>query len=125
MYILGRYSILRVIVAGSRKFKDYPMMPRVLDANFRQINEPITIVCGMAEGADKLGWQYAYDHNLDIDFYPADWNMHGKIAGFIRNSKMAENADMLIAFWDGKSRGTDHMIKTMKKKNLPVKVYKF
>lgn len=100
-------------------------MKRILDANFRQINEPITIVCGMAEGADKLGWQYAYDHNLDIDFYPADWNMYGKIAGFIRNSKMAENADMLIAFWDGKSRGTDHMIKTMKKKNLPVKVYKF
>lgn len=38
--------------------------------------------------------------------YEADWGKHGKAAGPIRNSKMIADADALVAFWDGKSRGT-------------------
>ena len=52
---------------------------------------------------------------IKIKYFPADWNTYGKSAGFVRNIEMAENATALIAFWDGKSSGTKHMIETAKK----------
>ena len=44
-----------------------------------------------------------------------DWDKYGKSAGYIRNTEMAEAGDILVAFWDGKSKGTEHMINIMKK----------
>lgn len=54
--------------------------------------------------------------------FPADWNKHGKAAGPILNAEMAEVADALIAFWDGKSRGTANMIQLAKDKGLKVAI---
>ena len=115
-------KIKKVIVAGSRNFKDYSLLCKWLDFSFSNIT-PI-VVCGEARGADSLGRKYAEEHNYLIESYPADWTK-GKNAGYVRNEKMAEIADCLIAFWDGKSKGTEHMINTMKKLNKPVKVVKF
>jgi len=57
-------------------------------------------------------------------FYAA-WNTHGKAAGFLRNADMARVADRLIAFWDGSSRGTAHMIQTMEKMGKPVRIFRY
>lgn len=81
-----------------------------------------TIVCGEAKGADTLGRNYAYANNIKIKSFPADWQTYGQNAGMIRNGEMAEYADMLIAFWDGKSVGTQDMINKMKKLEKEVKV---
>ena len=54
--------------------------------------------------------------------FPADWDKYGKAAGYKRNGEMARNADALIAFWDGKSRGTKHMIDLAKKYDLQARV---
>lgn len=112
----------KVIVAGSRSFKDYDLLCKRLDYYFSNIT-PI-IICGEARGADTLGKKYAEEHNCLIESYPADWSK-GKNAGYIRNEKMAEVADFAVCFWDGKSKGTEHMINIMKKLNKPVKVVKF
>ena len=53
---------------------------------------------------------------------PADWDLDGKSAGFKRNVKMAEYADALVAFWDGESKGTKHMIETAKEKGLDIRI---
>jgi hypothetical protein len=68
------------------------------------------IVSGGANGADSLGEKYANENKIEKDIYYPDWAKHGKAAGFIRNKLIIENADMVIAFWDQKSRGTRNSI---------------
>ena len=117
--------MFRVIVAGSREFKDYQLLKKTLDDFLQDQKEPIRILCGMARGADELGLLYAHWHNYELERHPAKWNIHGKRAGFIRNEEMANNADALVAFWDGKSHGTNDMIKRAKKHGLSIRVIRY
>lgn len=111
----------RVIVAGGRDFNDYNLLKNKLDHALRnRINEGIVIVSGAARGADKLGERYAKERGYEIDSHPADWEKHGKSAGYIRNKEMAQCSDALMAFWDGKSRGTKHMIDLANQQELKV-----
>jgi len=110
---------MKVIVAGSRKFYDYMQLMTVLIdmLEFDLIDE---IVSGGAEGADYLGETFARECEIDLKIFHADWKKHGKSAGPRRNRKMAEYADCLIAFWDGKSPGTKNMIEEAEKKGLKI-----
>ena len=112
----------KIIVAGSRSFNNYKLLCEKLDYYFANVT-PV-IVCGEARGADALGKQYAHDHNLSVSSFPAHWEL-GKNAGYLRNEQMAKVADCLIAFWDGKSKGTEHIIKTMRQLNKPVRIVRF
>jgi L-alanine-DL-glutamate epimerase-like enolase superfamily enzyme len=114
----------RVIVAGSRTFDDYPLLKEVLDKELKGFGN-VTIVSGTAEGADRLGEQYAFFRSLPVERYPANWTQHGRSAGMVRNTKMAEVSHVLVAFWDGVSSGTKHMINVAKEKGLKVVVIKF
>ena len=110
---------LRVIIAGGRDIHDYNLVKEAI----AECQFPIaTVVSGGAKGVDAMGEQYAEEMNLKLNIYPADWETHGRAAGPIRNRKMAENADALIAIWDGKSRGTKNMIETATKLGLLVYV---
>ena len=60
-----------------------------------------------------------------VAYFPADWDKYGKAAGFIRNEQMAQNADALVVFWDGKSRGTKNMIELAAKYKLKVRIKKY
>ncbi len=102
---------LRVIVAGGRKYTDYGQMRRTL-IDLYDSTEAMEIVHGGAKGADTLAGQFAAELGRRCKVFPADWSNHGRTAGPIRNIAMAEYADELVAFWDGASRGTHHMIKT-------------
>lgn len=110
---------MKLIIAGSREFTDYPLLKKTLVPILSYITE---IVSGTARGADQLGEQFALEHDIPIKKFPADWDKYGKPAGYIRNTQMAEYADALVAFWDGKSAGTNHMIELAKKNNLHVSV---
>lgn len=114
----------RVIIAGSRSFDDYDLLRRRCDEILkdRRSSSEIVIVSGTAPGTDSLGERYAREKGFAVDRRPADWNTYGKAAGPIRNAQMAKVADALIAFWDGKSRGTHHMISLARKKGLDVHV---
>lgn len=113
----------RVIVAGSRTLEDYQLVKDNLLKIFSK-HWPTSIVCGEARGADTLGRKFAEEFHIKVDSFPADWNAFGKQAGYIRNEQMADNADALIAFWNGTSAGTKHMINTAKKRNLQTRVIK-
>jgi cyanophycinase-like exopeptidase len=118
--------MFRLIVAGGRDFADYELLKTKLDIALRnRVEEGVTIVSGTARGADKLGEQYAKERGYTIDSHPADWDKYGKSAGYIRNKEMAQNADGLMAFWDGKSRGTQHMINLAKEHGLKVLVVNY
>ena len=113
---------MKVIIAGGRDFNDYELLKDKCDKILNSQIE-ITIVSGGANGADYLGEKYAKEREYELIIFPADWNKYGKSAGPIRNTQMAENSDALIAFWDGKSKGTQHMINLAEKKGLMVEVY--
>jgi len=105
---------VRLIVAGSRTFNDEKFLFEVLDS----IQGPIVeIVSGNAEGADKLGEKYAKARGIDLVIFPANWKKHGKAAGPIRNEKMAKYANAAVVFWDGKSTGSQNMIRLMENNN--------
>ena len=70
----------------------------------------LEIVSGTARGVDQLGERYALERGLKLKKFPANWDKYGRKAGYLRNKEMAEYARILIAFWDGKSKGTKHMI---------------
>ena len=122
---------LRVIVAGSRMFNDYDLLKNVLsDFVKHHGTERITIISGGAAGADQLGERYARENKILFKVFPAQWNIHGKRAGYLRNLQMMNYAievgnSYLIAFWDGKSKGTKHMIDNAKKNGMTVNIITF
>ena len=120
----------KVIVAGSRTATSeatYQLLTERLDNLLCHKREThrIVIVSGTANGADKLGERYAADRNWSLERYPADWDTHGKSAGYKRNVEMAENADALVALWDGKSRGTKHMLDIARDRSIPSRTIYF
>lgn len=100
---------MKLIIAGGRDFNDYDLLCDKV-SQFIGDEKNITIVSGLAKGADTLGCNYAAENNYPIEGFAAEWHIHGRSAGIRRNKYMAKYADALIAFWDGKSRGTMHMI---------------
>jgi len=116
---------MEIIIAGSRSFTDYSFLKRKLTHLFSRYNpHDIIIVSGTARGADQLGERYAAEHGMRVTRFPADWDRYGKSAGYKRNAAMAQFADGLVAFWDGRSRGTGHMIDLAREHGLRVRVVK-
>jgi len=110
---------LKVIIAGGRDYHNYEtLLEAITESQF----DITTVVSGGAKGVDALGERYAEEMNKELNVFNADWETHGRAAGPIRNRKMAENAEALIAIWDGQSRGTKNMIETATKKGLLVYV---
>lgn len=110
---------MKIIIAGSRTITcKWIMADAVVQSGF-VITE---VVSGTAKGADKLGEEWAMEHGVPIKQFPADWDKHGKSAGYKRNVIMANYADCLIAIWDGKSKGTEHMIKIAHDKGLSIHI---
>lgn len=131
----------KVIIAGSRSFNDYALLKYELDKLF---SEPFIVVSGGAKGADSLGEMYANEKGYQIERYLPKWNNlnvpncvvkynsygrpYNAMAGHNRNQEMLnaviENFDRgcVVAFWDGKSKGTENMINISKKANIEVKI---
>lgn len=113
-----------IVVAGTRTFDDYELLSAWIDA-MRGFYQDVKLVSGGSKGADALAERYASDNNIETDVFNADWNKHGKAAGPKRNKQMAEVADVLLAFWDGKSRGTANMIDEAKQRGVQTHVIRF
>jgi hypothetical protein len=111
---------MRLIIAGGRDFEDYCLLCESMTGF-----DPEVILCGKARGADTLGEQWARQNNIKVEYYPALWRTHGLAAGPIRNTEMAKNATHLLAFHDGKSKGTAHMIKVAQEHGLLVKIVRY
>ena len=121
----------RVIIAGSRDMADYEAARKAIGEALGEIGggAPVRVVSGHCRGADILGERYAREHGLELAVFPAEWNIYGRRAGFLRNTQMADFASeegsegALIAFWDGQSRGTKMMIGIAEKKGLSIHVF--
>jgi hypothetical protein len=112
---------MKVIIAGGRDFDDYDLLCEKCDKILSRQTE-IEIVSGRVRGADQLGERYAKERNYPIKMFAADWNRYGKRAGYIRNEDMANYGDGLILFWNGISKGSEHMLNTAKEWNLKIRI---
>lgn len=105
----------RVCVCGSRSITSYEYIEKMLLKIQKEFNITFSeIVSGTCYGPDRLGETFAAKHGIKISRFPADWKRFGISAGFKRNCQMAEYSDVVIAFWDKKSKGTKHMIEYSK-----------
>lgn len=80
------------------------------------------IISGGARGVDKSARDYAIQHGIKLTEYLPEYKRYGRIAPLKRNITIIENADLVLAFWDGASKGTKYVIDHCKKQNVPVKV---
>lgn len=110
---------MKTIIAGSRNFQDYKKMEEVLANIPWKITQ---VISGNAIGADQMGEWWAQQNEIEVRVFPANWSKHGKAAGHIRNQEMAKVGDALVAFWDGKSKGTENMINLARQKHLQLKI---
>jgi hypothetical protein len=110
---------MKVIIAGSRTIKDRWTIYEAIHTAAFPIHE---VVCGGARGVDTVGRHWGKIHGIPVCEFPADWERYGRGAGAIRNTEMGDYADALIAVWDGKSPGTNHMVTYMRKIGKPVYV---
>jgi N-acetylmuramoyl-L-alanine amidase CwlA len=124
-------------VCGSRTWTDGKAIYEALAQFGRaaKFEGELTVIHGAARGADMLAdgaarelkeWSDAHLINwcISILAFPADWKKHGKAAGYIRNKQMLEEGkpDLVLAFWDRKSKGTASMIKLAIDAGVSVKI---
>lgn len=110
---------MKTIIAGSRTIRDMAILGRAIRNSGFTITE---VVSGGARGVDQLGERWAKVHSIPLLRFLARWEEHGKAAGYYRNEQMANHADQLIAIWDGKSKGTGHVIGAMRSRGKPVHI---
>lgn len=111
---------MRTIIAGSRGCVDKDeLLTALAECGWK----PTAVISGTARGAGRLGEAWANESGVPCERFHADWDRHGKSAGYRRNEQMADNAEALIALWDGLSRGTKHMIDISRRKGLKVHIH--
>ena len=111
---------MKVAIVGSRTFNDYTLLNSILDKI--DIN---LIISGGARGADKLAERYALEKKIETKILYPEWNKFGKGAGIIRNKEIVQEANHVIAFWDGESKGTLSSINFAKEFGKNLTIYKF
>jgi uncharacterized protein YeaO (DUF488 family) len=120
---------IRIAIIGSRSFDNYEYFKKVISKLIKNYKN-FSFVSGGAKGADLLAERYAKEFNIEIIVLPAKWYIeskdpktgeiiqkYDKSAGFKRNYEIWKIADIGIAFWDGKSKGTSHSFDLAKKQN--------
>lgn len=115
---------MRVGIIGSRTCTNRKYVFDTLD-NLRRDLHITHVVSGGARGADSLAQAYAVARNIPITVHKANWDRDGRSAGYIRNQVLVDNVDIIIAFWDGHSKGTAHALETAKRRGVPYRVFNY
>jgi hypothetical protein len=126
---------MRVLVCGSRTITDKKFITSTLKQVFVELikanpDETYTVITGGAAGPDKIANDWAerqWERSVfikSIEVYPAQWDKYGKSAGYKRNRQMIDSGvDLVIAFWDGGSKGTEHTMDLAKRCGIKVQSY--
>lgn len=109
---------MKIAIVGSR---NYPRPEDIIQYVYN-LSEDSIIISGGARGVDTWAEVAAGVKGLKTKIFPAQWDKYGKSAGFFRNELIVDECDRLVAFWDGKSKGTKHSINLVKKAGKPVEI---
>ncbi len=108
---------MKVAVIGSRKIYSVPLeafLPK----------ETTEIVSGGARGVDACARRYAKRHGLRLTEFLPDYEQYGKAAPLRRNDEIVAYADMVLAFWDGASRGTLYVIRRARETDTAIRIFR-
>ncbi len=108
---------MKTIIAGTRGIADYALVAGAIERSGFDISQ---VLSGRARGVDAIGELWAKSNDVPVVAFLPDWERYGRGAGLKRNTQMAEAADALLAVWDGKSRGTAHMVSEAKRLGLHI-----
>lgn len=114
--------MINLAVIGSRTYTDGAEMWVILDALRANIR---CVITGGATGADTYAELWAKQRGVPVKVIPAEWDKYGKSAGPIRNKEIIENCDEVLAFWDGKSKGTQHALALARREEKVIHLRKF
>lgn len=109
-----------LIIAGTRTFTSEIFLNVICKEIIDHQLNPSLIISGGAKGIDKLGEKWAELYNVSVGVFPARWGAYGKIAGHMRNNEMADQGDVLLLLWDGKSSGSKQMLAAALQRKLMV-----
>ncbi len=106
---------MKVAVIGSRALQE-------IDLGKYLPKETTEIISGGAKGVDSLAKQYALAHGIKLTEFLPDYARYQKAAPILRNNQIIQYADLVLAFWDGKSRGPANVINSCRKNHIPIQV---
>lgn len=114
----------RIGVGGCRFFSNYLLLQKEMDLFLHelQLTDDIVIISGHCRGADIMAEKYAKEREYSLRLFPAKWSEYGRCAGVLRNREIVENSDIIIVFWDGKSKGTKNLIDNAISLSKPYKI---
>ena len=114
------------MVTGSRNWPFPHTIHEQLDIALKEANQLFTLIHGdCPTGADRIASLYASSLDLPQIRYPANWSLHGRAAGPLRNISMIESKPHLVlAFQYNQSRGTQHAIQLAQQHNIPLRIFK-
>lgn len=113
---------MKLIIAGSRSITDQAIIDDAVALCCIIPEDVDTVISGGASGVDSLGEMWAKRHGIPVIRCLPNYQLMGKSAPLYRNKHMAELGDFLVAVWDGKSSGTLHMARQMKRLGKPYMV---
>jgi hypothetical protein len=106
---------MKLAIIGSRSIES-------LDLDKYIKEKPDTVISGGAKGIDTIAWEWAIKNNIEIIVHRPDYNKDGKEAPLKRNDIIVDEADKIMAFWNGKSTGTKYVIDRAEKLGKPIEV---
>jgi hypothetical protein len=109
---------MKIAIVGSRTYKH----PEYVAKYVGDLPKDTEIISGGAIGPDTIAVKMARERGMKTTVFEPDWKNKGKIAGFLRNSDIVANADHVVAFWDGVSKGTEDTINKARKLGIPVTI---
>ena len=109
---------MKIAIVGSRSL-DLELPESLIGTEMKQI------ISGGAKGIDRCARAYAKQHRIQILEILPEYNLYGRSAPLRRNDWILELSDMILIFWDGKSRGSNYMIENCRKLQKPMKLFKF
>ena len=102
--------VKKIVIGGCRDYNNYELFKSHLDEIIESEKDEIIIISGHCSGVDLMGERYAEENSFKVEIFLPEWEKYGRAAGPIRNRKMVNTSDIVIAFWDGKSKGTKSLI---------------
>ena len=109
---------MKLAVIGSRSLINYDLLKTTLN----ELKGVKMVISGGAKGADSLSEKWAEEYNIPTKIFLPDFKSFGRGAYRVRNEEIVNNANEIIAFWDGKSKGTKYTIDFARKKNKRVTI---
>lgn len=107
---------MKIGIVGSRTL-DMPIPESI-------ITDGVTMIyTGGAAGIDRRVRDFAYERKIKVTEILPEYNLYRKNAPLVRNELIVRLSDIVYVFWDGKSRGTEYVIKQCKSQNKPCRIY--